>query len=219
MGRRVRATSRQASQTLAPSREARPWGDGCGPAGSTAAHLGALHLPVDHEQEDTGTRSRHSRAARLLGGAGLPWRRTAWRARQVSGKRDLRERERMRAAARRRRRGGAAGGGASRGLSARNLRLECVWWCGIVSGGAGSSTPLDPVTPREVCVHSDPAPPGPWEVLSRRRRPPRMGLKSEAPDSRGPAPVPRVRVGPAAACVGSTDAPSGLLRPSPPKSL
>lgn len=205
MGRRVRATSHQASHTLAPSGEARPWGDGCGPAGSTAAHLGALHLPVDHEQEDAGTRGRHSRAARLLGGAGLPWRRTAWRAGQVSGKRDLRKSERMRAAARR-----EAG---LRGDSRREIRGY------IVSVGAGRSTSLVHVTPREVCVHSDPAPPGPWEVLSRRRRPPRVGLKSEAPDSRGPAPVLRVRVGPAAACVGSTDAPSGLLRPSPPKSL
>lgn len=54
---------------------------GRSPAGSKAAHLGALHLPVDHKQEDTGTRGRHGRAggarkgprqhARLLRGTGV----------------------------------------------------------------------------------------------------------------------------------------------------
>lgn len=33
------------------------------PVGSTAPHLGALHLPVHHDQEDARPRGRHGRAA------------------------------------------------------------------------------------------------------------------------------------------------------------
>lgn len=56
----------------------RPRGSwGAGPVGTLAAHLGALHLPADHEQEDAGARGRHRRGraeyhpggARLLRGA------------------------------------------------------------------------------------------------------------------------------------------------------
>lgn len=40
----------------------RPRGSwGAGPVGTLAAHLGALHLPADHEQEDAGARGRHRR--------------------------------------------------------------------------------------------------------------------------------------------------------------
>lgn len=60
---------------LGAARRQGAWG--AGPVGTLAAHLGALHLPADHEQEDAGARGRHGRgraeatraAQQLPGGA------------------------------------------------------------------------------------------------------------------------------------------------------
>lgn len=66
--------------------------------GFTAAHLSALHLPVNHEQEHAGTRCSHGTEARdsstnpalLLRGSGLPWKQTGWRLGHTSQTRGLR---------------------------------------------------------------------------------------------------------------------------------
>lgn len=69
-----------------PGAKGKVWGGTGSPgAGSSAAHLGALHLPVDHEQEDAGTCGSHRLAGpgdrhrpravtrRLLGCLGNRW--------------------------------------------------------------------------------------------------------------------------------------------------
>lgn len=127
--RRVRATLAACHASSLP--EVRPWRThGRSPGRPPPARV--------HEQEHAGARGRwRSRAARLLGGAGLPWRTTAWRARdKFHGSGSFGE-KRAQGAARKRSRSGAVRweAGLSRLVrlerrSARGTPRECSWWCG-----------------------------------------------------------------------------------------
>lgn len=185
------------------------------PGGLTAAHLGALHLPVDHEQEDAGARGRHIRAARLLGGAGLPWRRRRGARDKFQGSGSFGK------ACTRRRRAGAVGGarweaGLSRPVRLSGGRLKDTR--ASVDGGAGprpSPGNMCPLRPGPAGPKGGPEAGAPTTALPAGAcdwspRPPRGGGSGRVSES------PR---GASSSLPRSTDAPSCFLRPSPPKSL